>query len=348
VHEADTSIPKTDPAPIFELYRGAYATALLSAAVNEFQIFQRLASASKSEPEIAAELGLSARATNVLLVGLRAMKLLASDSSGRVILTDLAREHLAGGEFDISDYVSQAAQTPAVREMIERLRTGRPAGAAPQEQGVGWIYRQGQRSAMEQEDAARKLTLALAGRARNVAPVTAQRLPLTGAKVLLDAGGGTGIYSFAFLRRNPNLRAIIWDRPQVLKIAGELAGREGMSDRIQLLPGDMFADPVPGGCDVVLVSNILHDWDVPECRALVARLAQALPPGGKLLIQDAFLDDTLDGPLDVALFSANLFCVTEGRCYSAAECGAWLREAGLQVQPIIRTIADCAVLSATK
>jgi SAM-dependent methyltransferase len=201
---------------------------------------------------------------------------------------------------------------------------------------------------MEQEDAARKLTLALAGRARNVAPVTAQRLPLTGAEVLLDAGGGTGIYSFAFLRRNPNLRAIIWDRPQVLKIAGELAGREGMSDRIQLLPGDMFADPVPGGCDVVLVSNILHDWDVPECRALVARLAQALPPGGKLLIQDAFLDDTLDGPLDVALFSANLFCVTEGRCYSAAECGAWLREAGLQVQPIIRTIADCAVLSATK
>ena len=345
---SDLFIPETDPAPIFELYRGAYATALLAVAVNEFRLFQRLASSPKTEPEIAAELGLSARATNVLLVGLRAMKLLTSDSSGRVILTDLAHEHLAGGEFDISDYVSQAAQSPAVREMVERLRTGRPAGAAPQEQGVGWIYRQGQRSAMEQEDAARKLTLALAGRARNVAPVTAQRLPLTGAEVLLDAGGGTGIYSFAFLRRNPNLRAIIWDRPQVLKIAGELAGREGMSDRIQLLPGDMFADPVPGGCDVVLVSNILHDWDVPECRGLVARLAQALPPGGTLLIQDAFLNDTLDGPLNVALFSANLFCVTEGRCYSAAECGAWLREAGLQVQPIVRTIADCAVLSATK
>ena len=40
----------------------------------------------------------------------------------------------------------------------------------------------------------------------------------------------------------------------------------------------MFADPVPAGCDVVLLSNILHDWDVPECRALVRRCADALPP----------------------------------------------------------------------
>jgi hypothetical protein len=337
--------PITDPAPIFELYRGAYATAILVAAVSEFRLLEKLASAAMTASDIARELAISARGANVLIVGLRAMKLLSDESSGQVGLTDLAREHLAGGEFDISDYVSQASQTPAVREFVERLRSNRPAGAAPQEQGVGWIYRDGMRSAMDQEAAARKLTLALAGRARNVAPVTARRVPLTDTKVLLDVGGGTGIYSFAFLRHNPDLRAIIWDRPQVLKIAGELADREGLSGRVQLLAGDMFADPVPPGCEVMLLSNILHDWDVPECRKLVGRLAQALPSGGKLLIQDAFLNDTMDGPLNVALFSANLFCVTEGRCYSAAECAGWLREAGLRVQPLIRTIADCAVLS---
>jgi hypothetical protein len=133
-----------------------------------------------------------------------------------------------------------------------------------------------------------------------------------------------------------------------LRIARELAGRESLSDRVQLLPGDMFADPVPAGCDAMLLSNILHDWDIPECRKLVSRLAEALPSGGRILIQDAFLNDSLDGPLNVALFSANLFCVTEGRCYSAAEYGAWLKEAGLQVQPLLRTIADCAVLPAIK
>jgi hypothetical protein len=181
VREFDIPIPSTDPAPIFESYRAVYATALLTAAVGEFDLFRRLAASPKTEDQIATELGLSARAMNVLVVALRAMKLLNSDGTGRVALTDLSREHLTGGTFDISDYVKQAVDTPAVRDLVERLRSNRPAGAAPQEQGVGWIYRDGMKSAMEQEAAAQRLTLALAGRARNVAPVTAQRVPLAEA-----------------------------------------------------------------------------------------------------------------------------------------------------------------------
>jgi hypothetical protein len=203
-------------------------------------------------------------------------------------------------------------------------------------------------SAMEQEAAARKFTLALAGRAKNVAPVLAERVPMADAKVLLDVGGGTGIYSIACLRKYPNLRAIVWDRPQVLKVAKEFADAAGVADRLELRPGDMFADPVPTGCDVMLLSNILHDWDVPECRTIVSRLAAALPKSGRLLIHDAFLNDTLDGPLPVALYSANLFCVTEGRCYSAAEYGAWLTEAGLKLGSVVPTIAHCAVLPGIK
>jgi hypothetical protein len=341
--------PAIDPAPIFEHYRGVYATALLGAAIAEFKLFERLAAAPASEPELAAQMGLSARAGNVLLVAMRAMGLVCTDAEGRVALTDLAREHLVpGGPFDVSDYVSQANNTEAVREIIERLRTNKPAGAKPQEQGVAFIYREGMSSAMEKEEAARKFTLALAGRAKNVAPALARNVPLGGAKVLLDVGGGTGIYSIACLKRYPNLRAIVWDRPQVLKVAREFAESAGVADRLRLEPGDMFADRVPGGCDVILLSNILHDWDVPECRTLVSRLASALPKDGRLLIHDAFLNDSLDGPLPVALYSANLFCVTEGRCYSAAEYGAWLAEAGLQPGKVIPTLVHCGVLPAMK
>jgi hypothetical protein len=201
---------------------------------------------------------------------------------------------------------------------------------------------------MDQETAARKLTLALAGRARNVAPVLAERVSLADARVLLDVGGGTGIYSIACLHKNPGLRAIVWDRPQVLKVAAEMAHQAGVTDRLELRPGDMFADPIPSDCDVMLVSNILHDWDVPECRTLVGRLAAGMPSNGRLMIHDAFLNDALDGPLNVALYSANLFCLTEGRCYSAAECGAWLSEAGLKPQAVIATLADCGVLTGVK
>jgi hypothetical protein len=143
------------------------------------------------------------------------------------------------------------------------------------------------------------------------------------------------------------LRAVVWDRPEVLRVAAELAGAHGVTDRVECRPGDMFADPVPPA-DVILLSNILHDWDVPQCRALIGRCAAALPSGGRLLVHDAFLNDALDGPLPVALYSAALFCLTEGRAYSAAEYRAWLVEAGLAPGAIVPTLIHCGVLPATR
>ena len=37
---------------------------------------------------------------------------------------------------------------------------------------------------------------------------------LDDARLLLDVGGGTGIYSIAYLQQHPGLRAIVWDRPE--------------------------------------------------------------------------------------------------------------------------------------
>ena len=201
---------------------------------------------------------------------------------------------------------------------------------------------------MESTESARHFTLALAGRARNVAPVLARNYPLNGARRLLDVGGGTGIYSIAYLQSQPDLRAVVWDRPEVLAVARELAQEQGVSDRLECLSGDMFADPVPTDCDVVLLSNILHDWDVPECQALVNRLSTALPPQGRLLVHDVFLDDDLSGPLPIALYSASLFSLTEGRAYSGAEYREWLTNAGLEPGPIVPTLVHCGLLPAVK
>jgi hypothetical protein len=99
---------------------------------------------------------------------------------------------------------------------------------------------------------------------------------------------------------------------------------------------------------VALLSNILHDWDVPECRAILGRCASGLPAGGRLLVHDVFLDDDLGGPLPVALYSAALFQVTEGRAYSRGEYAGWLAEAGFGVTQCVPTLAHCGVLVAVR
>lgn len=343
-------IPTLDPAPIFEAFRGAHATELLTAAVAHFSLFGHLAQhGPQSLDALKKTLNLQHRPAIVLLTALRALDLLSRDPDGRFDLTPLAREHLVpGSPFDVGDYIGLMASSPGVLSMVERLRTNRPAGADDSSSGAAFIYREGIASAMESSASARHFTLALAGRARNVAPVLAQAYPLDEAHRLLDVGGGTGLYSLSFLEKNPQLHALVWDRPEVLAVARELGSEFNLADRLQLVPGDMFADPVPSDCDIILLSNILHDWDEPQCRQLVRKLADALPPGGQLLIHDVFLDDDLSGPLPIALYSASLFSLTEGRAYSAAEYHAWLSDAGLQPGPITPTLAHCGVLPARK
>ncbi len=340
--------PETDPTPIFELFRGSYASQLLTAAVAHFNVFGKLAERPRAVDELGERLELAERPTIVLVTALRAMGLLRCNVQGHLELTRLAAEHLVpGGEFDVGSYVGLAATSPGVLEMVQRLRTNQPAGLDEDGAGAAFIYREGIASAMEEKDLARHFTLALAGRAKNVAPVMAERLPMDSVDTLLDVGGGTGIYSVALLRKHPGLRAILLDRPEVLEVAEEFAQQYGVADRIELRPGDMFVDPLPPS-DVVLLSNVLHDWDVPQCRELVQRCAVDVKPGGRLLIHDVMLNDELDGPLEIALYSAALFTLTEGRAYSAKEFRTWLEEAGLQPQLPIETLVHCHVIAGVK
>jgi len=337
--------PQTDPTPIFEHFRGAHASELLTAAVTHFNVFGRLAKGSLPYDSLREELGLEARPAVVLFTALKAMGLLV-ENSGEIELTPLAAEHLVpDGTFDCGDYVGLAAQSPGVLGMVQLLKSNQPMGSNEDEGGVAFIYRDGLKSAMDAAESARHFTLALSGRARNVAPALAQAMDMSESRLLLDVGGGTGIYTYALLQEHPQLRAIVYDRPEVLKVAEEIGAEYGVMDRCELVSGDMFTDDLPSGADTILLSNILHDWDVPECNALVERCAAVLPKRGRLSIHDVFLNDALDGPFPIALYSASLFSFTEGRAYSAAEYRQMLEAAGLTPQPIVNTLVHCGVLT---
>lgn len=338
--------PNLDPTPIFELFRGNHATELLVAGAVHFKIFDVLAT-PKSFDDLKAELSLEDRPLNVLITALRAMGFIDYEND-LFKNSPMAEEHLTSMRlFDVSGYLSFAAESEGVLQLVKCLKTNKPIGT-DDEKGTAFIFNDDiETSAMDKEESAQFLTLALMGRAKNVAPYLAEAVDLSECSKLLDVGGGTGIYSIGFLKQYENLQATVLDHPNVLKLATSFAAEYDVTDRLNCNPFDMFSSEFPKG-DVVLLSNILHDWDIPGNIKILKRCASALDSGDKLLIHDVFLNDDLDGPLETALYSASLFSFTEGRAYSIKEYTEMLEQSGFKVAGYEDTLIHCGVLIAEK
>ncbi|MER2251741.1 methyltransferase [Methylorubrum podarium] len=103
---------------------------------------------------------------------------------------------------------------------------------------------------------------------------------------LLDLGGNSGEFAAQACRRAPALDATVFDLPVVCAL-----GRENLADRpegarVAFRAGDMRRDPLPEGHDLITLKSVLHDWPAEAARALLERAAQALAPGGRLVIYE--------------------------------------------------------------
>jgi hypothetical protein len=107
---------------------------------------------------------------------------------------------------------------------------------------------------------------------------------------LLDLGGGHGLYSIAFCQKNPGLNAVVFDLPSVTEATKNFIGRY-RADRVSVLPGDFFKDPIGSGYDIVFSSSN-PGGKVP---GLIPKIADALNTGG-LFINKQGIDDTQSDP----------------------------------------------------
>lgn len=186
-------------------------------------------------------------------------------------------------------------------------------------------------------DYRRQFTWAMHHRTLEVAPAIAAQLHMSCDKTLLDLGGGPGTYAMAFLAKNPKLRATVCDREAALEVAKEIAGTHKAGRRLSYLPLDFSNEPIPGTYDVIWYSNVLHIYSPEENQAIFRRAKAALRPGGRFIIQDAFLHDR-EGlyPLEASLFAGSMLLFTQGgNTYSVSETTKWLKEAGfVSVKPV--------------
>lgn len=328
------NVVQPDLAPITRHLRAMFGSRLLIAAVHHLPVFEELSAGPLSLADLSARLQISERPAMVLFPALCAMELLDYDESGRLRITELGRYVTQTHTPNLTGYVGLEKDDLGVVEMAVRLKNDGPLDAP---EGISFVKEGEGPSPMDDPELSRKFTLGLAGRARHLSPIVASKLSKREGH-LLDVAGGTGYYTFEWLLNNPTSTATILDRPAVLDVSAELLdefassgrpGAESIKGRVTFAAGDMLVDEIPQ-TDILLAASLFHDWPTPTCQLLANRFAAAIRPGGELWAHDAFLNDTLDGPLAVTDYSAQLFWGTKGRCYSRAEYRNWFSEAGLE------------------
>lgn len=181
---------------------------------------------------------------------------------------------------------------------------------------------------------------------RDLAGEIAAAYDLSPFRKLLDIGGASGTYTIAFLRKNPKLNAVLFDLKRVLSMADERLRAEGLRERVELMAGDFHKDELPQGCDLALLSAIIHQNGPEENLDLYRKIHQALAPGGVLLIRDHIMDETRTIPPAGAMFALNMLVMTRGGdTYTFREVEEELRTAGFTEVGLVRNgqRMDCLV-----
>jgi len=168
---------------------------------------------------------------------------------------------------------------------------------------------------------------------------------ITGARKLVDIGGGHGNLVAAMLHRYPELRGVVFDQPAVVQGARKVLDDAGVVERAELIGGNFF-DGVPGGGDVYLLSMILHDWDNERALAILTNVRKVMAPDARVLVIDPLIPEG-DTPSVGKFVDIYMLMHFAGRERTEDEFRGLFDAAGLQLIETRHTGAPSSLLIAT-
>lgn len=300
------------PAPLFEAARGHHVARHLVAA-SETGVFEALAEGPLTLDALGEATGLGSYRARILADANVASGFLAKDDEGRYRNGETAQAFLAGtGPADMRPLLRfwDRITLPAWGHFTEAMRTGEAPGMGSDDPEDRRIFSEGV------EALTAPTARALAG-----------AVDWSGTDRLLDVGGGTGSFLRAILSNDESMEGTLFELPPVAKIAqGKL---KDMGERVEVVAGDLFEDPLPEGHDAVLLANTVHLWQPGKNREVLNRVRKAVEPGARLLLADFWTNADKTEPALAAYTAGDFFLVNgEGDVYSVEEVRAWLDEAG--------------------
>jgi len=302
------------PKTILELSRNFMESRILLTGA-ELNLFSRLASEPLSAEELASKMKANLRALTIVLDALSAMQLLVKE----------------GGKYSCPPPISvllSKNSSESILPMVHHMahvwqRWSKLTDLIKSNEGSGNL------APSTGEDEMTAFIGAMHAIASRLAPGVVAAVNPGISRFLLDVGGASGTYTLAFLRAVPQMRATLFDRPEVIPIARKRLGEAGVLDRVALVGGDFYRDEFPHGHDLAFVSAIIHQNSPEQNLDLYQKGFRALAPGGRIVIRDHIMEPDRAQPRDGAIFAVNMLAGTSGgNTYTYEEVHSGLEEAG--------------------
>jgi len=313
------------PARVMQLLTAYQATEALKAAI-ELDLFTAIDEGARTAAQVAERRGASERGVRILCDFLTIAGLLGK-KAGRYALAPDAAAFLSRRS---PAYLGSAAKflaSPELKagfaDLAEVVRRGeRPDEGTVKAHNPVWV------------EFARSMAPMMAPTARALAQVLKETGKTAG--LVLDIAAGHGLFGISVAQADPEARVIALDWPAVLAVAQENAGKAGVAERFQTLPGSAFEVDFGRRYDTVLLPNFLHHFDVPTNEALLRKVHASLARGGRVAVVEFVPAADRVSPPAAASFSLVMLGSTpRGDAYTHAELDAMLRRAGFRKSRLV-------------
>ena len=161
---------------------------------------------------------------------------------------------------------------------------------------------------------------------------------------VVDVGGGHAALMTEILKKNVEVRGIVYDRPDVIEGARANIDTQGLLERCECIGGDFF-ESIPAGGDAYLLSSIIHDWDDERSLSILKNCRRVMRAEAKLLLVELVIP-VGDEPSFGKLLDLEMLVNFGGQERTEDEFRALLQASGFTLSRIIQTSASPCIIEA--
>lgn len=325
----------TSPKILMEMITGFRVSRIILSGF-ELGIFTVLGLSGKTSGEVAEKLSFAPRSTDRLMNALVAVGLLTKNNN-LFSNTAFSSKFLVKGSPAYMGGISHMVNTWRTwNTLTDAVKAGTTVAIDPNmsDRGDAWLE---------------PFIAAMHQRAVPQAAEVADVLDFSSVKKILDIGGGSGAFSFEFLKRCKGAKAVIFDLPTVVPITRKYIDQSGFGSSVETVAGDYLVDQFGMGFDMVYISAVIHINSPVENLDILRKSVAALNPGGQVVIMDHVMNEDRTEPFDGAVFAINMLAGTKhGDVYTENEIRSWMMDAGLKNIKRVDTVSRTSLMIGIK